>query len=143
MISLPPDSSFLFQIIAFLVFWALMKRLLFDPVQSLLEEREQRGRGVRALAEAVSQEAAGLEKRTDAALRAAREEALREAEEIRRLAQAEERAIIERARVQAAELVAKTREEVRREAASALSLVERRARELAASVAAAVIGRPV
>lgn len=143
MISLPPDSSFVFQIVAFLVFWAVMKRLLFDPIQSLLEEREKQGRGLRALAEAVSQEAAGLEKTTEAALRAAREEALREAEEIRRLAQAEERAIIERARAQAAYLVAKAREEVAREAALASSLVERRARELAPSVAAAIIGRPV
>ncbi len=45
MLTFPPDWTFLFQIFLFLVLWIFLKRLLFDPVLSVLEGRKGRSEG--------------------------------------------------------------------------------------------------
>jgi F0F1-type ATP synthase membrane subunit b/b' len=47
MIAFPPDITFVIQIISFFVLWFGLKRLLFDPVLQVVDERKARTVGVR------------------------------------------------------------------------------------------------
>ena len=50
MLTFPPDISFVVQVVSLLVLWFGLKRLIFDPTQSVLEERAARTSGARQAA---------------------------------------------------------------------------------------------
>ena len=52
MIKLPPDITFVIQLVGFVVFWQLMRVLLFTPMQEALKKRTERTGGARTRAEA-------------------------------------------------------------------------------------------
>jgi len=54
MLKIPPDHTFLLQILLFAVLWFGLKRLLFDPMVRLLEERERRTTGARQEAQRIT-----------------------------------------------------------------------------------------
>ena len=67
MLTFPPDSSFLIQIVLFILLWIGLKRLLFDPVMHVLEARDARTSGLNreaaAMKASAEQSAAEYERR--------------------------------------------------------------------------------
>lgn len=109
MIKLPPDITFVIQVVSFLIFWQIMKRVLFTPVQNALQARAARTSGDRARAEVLQTEARALAVENDAALDEARLEGMRQAGEIRGRSEANERAILDRSRGDALALLERER----------------------------------
>jgi F-type H+-transporting ATPase subunit b len=141
MIELPPDWTFVAQVIAFLVFWQFMKWALFGPMQRVLEARAARTTGDRARAEALRAEAATIGAEVEAAMNEARRTGTRAADGIRRKAEAEEQAILARYRGEAQQLIERERAATQAQVDAARAPLRSEADRLAASVVAKVLGR--
>ena len=141
MIKLPPDITFVIQLVGFVVFWQLMRVILFTPMQAALKKRAEGTVGVRARAESMSAEAADIEQRIQSALADARREAAKRAEEIRRNSEAEEHAILERHRGEAAALLERERTSTEAQVREARAPLEAEADRLAERVVTRVLGR--
>jgi len=140
---LKPDAT---VIVVFLTTWMLvwaLDRLLFRPVNQILDERERRTRGYRAEAKAMEAESAReraryeeLVKRARAEgyqlVEARRREALERRERLLRTVREEARASVERARRELAEQVQETK-----------GYLEQEAGELAREMVRQVLGRRV
>jgi F-type H+-transporting ATPase subunit b len=141
MIKLPPDWTFVAQIVCFLVFWQLMRWAVFEPVQRVLEGRAARTTGDRARAEALRVEAEALAACVEAELAEGRREGAREADEIRRRAEAEEQAILARYRAEARAVLERERAATSTQVAAARAPLRADADRLGASVVAKLLGR--
>lgn len=141
MIKLPPDVTFLIQLVSFLVFWQLMKVVLFNPVQRALHERTARTAGAQQTADTLRNEGAALRAQLDAALQAARADGIRSADEIRRRADIEEQAILGRYQAEANTLLERERAETARQVDAARTPLRAEAERLAAAVVVKVLGR--
>jgi len=137
------DYTVLIQIVAFLVFWFLLTRLLFKPFIGLLEERERRTEGAKAEAAALKEEGERLSKGYEQAIakakddgRAAKETILQEAR------QARER-LLGQAREEAARMVQAAREEIRKELERGRDLAAREAEAIARQMAEKILGRRI
>lgn len=141
MIKLPPDITFVIQIVSFLLFWQLMKRMLFTPVERALQVRAARTVGDRERAEAMQAEAAVLGAEIDAALAEARLDGMRRVEEIHRQNESEERSILERSRTEAAAVLARERAVTSAQVDAARAPLAADAERLAGAVVVKVLGR--
>ena len=141
MIKLPPDITFAIQLVGFVVFWQLMRVILFTPMQAALRKRAEGTVGVRARAEAMLAETAEIQGRIETALADARREGAKRAEEIRRASEAEEHAILDRYRVEAAGLLERERTSTESQVREARTPLDAEAQRLAESVVARVLGR--
>ena len=141
MIKLPPDWTFLAQLVSFLVFWQFMKWALFGPVQRVLEARAARTTGNHARAETLRTEVAALTAEVDAELNEGRRAGAREAEEIRRRAEAQEQAILTRYRDEAQQLVERERASIRQQVEAVRAPLRSEAERLASNVVTKVLGR--
>lgn len=141
MIKLPPDWTFVAQLVCFLLFWQLMRWALFAPVQRALEARAARTTGDRARAESVRAEAATLAADVEAQLAEARREGTRDADEIRRRAEAEEQSILSRYRDEVLALLECERTTTSTQVVAARAPLRAEVDRLAASVVAKVLGR--
>jgi F0F1-type ATP synthase membrane subunit b/b' len=143
MIKLPPDITFVIQLVSFLVFWQLMRWALFKPVQGVLRARAERTTGDKARAEKLRGEAAGILEDVNAALGDARREGTRRADEIRHRGEAKEHEILARYRGQAAALLERERALTAAQVEAARTPLRAEAELIASSVVAKVLGRPV
>ncbi len=141
MIKLPPDITFVIQLVGFVVFWQLMRVLLFTPMQQALKTRNERTGGSRTRAEAIIVEAAELDTSIQAKLTEAKREGAQRADEIRRGAEVEEHAILERHRIEAAALLERERALTDAQVAAARGPLEAEATRLAEDVVRHVLGR--
>jgi F-type H+-transporting ATPase subunit b len=89
------------QIVIFLVLWAVLRRLWFQPVALVLRERTARSEGAVAEAEAVRSEADRLRAEHARAIDEARTAAQRDVQEILRAAEAEQKRIVAEAHADA------------------------------------------
>lgn len=143
MLTFPPDISFVIQIISFLVLWVGLKRLLFDPVLHVLEERESRTRGAASEAAAMRASAETAAAEYDRRLHEARQAASAEAQGERASTHAEEQQILTAAREQAGTQLTQLRESLSRQADAARPVLAVEARDLATRMVERVIGRPL
>jgi len=143
MLTFPPDWTFLFQIFLFLVLWIFLKRLLFDPVLSVLESRKGRSEGTLEEARHSREEAGKMEEEYRQGLSAARASALRQVEEMYREEEERNRALLEAAREQAAAIIAEARQRMRHETQEAHQTLETRVPEFSQAIAEKLIGRPL
>ena len=141
MIKLPPDWTFLAQLLSFLVFWQFMKWALFGPVQRVLEARAARITGSRTRAETLQAEAAALAAEINAELNEGRRAGAREAEEIRRRAEAQEHDTLARFRAEAQQIIDRERTSIRQEVEAVRAPLRADAERLAADVVTKVLGR--
>ena len=141
MIKLPPDITFVIQLVAFVVFWQLMRAILFAPMQRVLHLRSERTTGARGRAESLATEAAQISVSIEAGLTDAKKAAAREAEAIRQRAEAEEHAILARYRTEAATLLERERAATESQVGAARAPLEKEAAQLAETVVAKVLGR--
>lgn len=113
------DYTIAIQIVTFVLLWAVLKRVVFDPFSRTLEEREARTQGAHARAARATEEAARARLQHEQAVQAARTEAARQAELARKAAREEQERMIAEAREEAAGLLAQRRDELRRQIAGA------------------------
>jgi F0F1-type ATP synthase membrane subunit b/b' len=140
-IKLPPDITFVIQLVGFVVFWQLMRVLLFLPMQAALKKRAERTGGARTRAEALVAEAAQIEASIQAGLAEARKEGAQRADEIRKRAEGEEHALLERYRGEATTLLDRERALTTAQVGDARGPLDAEAARLADSVVRRVLGR--
>jgi len=135
------DSSFLVEIVSFLILWAILKRLLFDPMLGVLEERERRTDGNLKAAEELRNQAAALRDEHETSIHVVRRAVTEQGEESRKAALAEERQIIAASRDQAAVTLNNTRAEIAAQIEEARQRLSGQAANLATQIADKVLGR--
>jgi F-type H+-transporting ATPase subunit b len=143
MLTFPPDWTFFFQIFLFLVLWLFLKRLLFDPVLSVLENRERRSEGTVEEAHNTRGEAQEMEAQYRQSISAARVSALQQVEAIYREEEGRNRVLLELAREQAAAVIAEGRQNIGREIQEARRGLEVRVPEFSRAIAEKLMGRPL
>lgn len=141
MIKLPPDITFIIQLVSFVVFWQLLRVMLVEPMQRVLAARAERTSGARTRAESVTAEAAQLAASIEAGLADAKRAGSREAEEIRRRAEGDEQAILSRYRDEAATVLERERVLTASQVDAARAPLDAEATRLAESVVRKVLGR--
>jgi F-type H+-transporting ATPase subunit b len=137
------DATFAIQIVSFLILWAVLKRLLFDPMLGVLEQRAQRTEGSRLAASHMHADVEAMRNDYDDRVRAAREKSLAALEESRKLTAAEERTILGAARDQAAAHIALARVEIGRQIDAARAALRADTDQLARQLVEKVVGRPL
>jgi len=140
-IKLPPDITFVIQLVGFVVLWQLMRVIIFVPMQQALKMRAERIGGARTRAEALVAEAAQVDTSIETGLTEAKKDGAQRAEEIRRRAEADEQAILTRYRGEAATLLGRERALTESQVSSARAPLESEAARLAESVVRRVLGR--
>src|SRR5262245_19246901 len=143
MLRIPPDYTFILQIVLFIVIWIALSRLWFGPALRIIRERAARSEGAVKEAQAVQAEAERLRAQHAAALDEARSEASREMQEIVRGAEAEQKRLIDEAREEAHRSLAEVRTVVAEDVAVARRGLREQAEEIAREVARKVLGRAV
>jgi F-type H+-transporting ATPase subunit b len=142
-IQLVPDGTIFLHIAIILVMVFLLNRVLFRPVNRVLEEREKHTRGrsgeardtVRRVEESLS--------RYERSLRAARAESYQLLERQQAEAAAERRRRIGQVRAEVDEAVGEQKRLIREQAEAARSGLEGEARRVASSISSQILGRPV
>ncbi len=141
MLTFPPDISFVFQLVSFLILWIGLKRLLFDPVLQVLAAREARTVGTSREAAAVK---AGAEERAAEYARRldeVRRQIAAETDAGRNATQTEERQVIASARDQVSAQLLEVRQRLARDAESARTVLAAEARELSTRMLNQVVGK--
>jgi F-type H+-transporting ATPase subunit b len=140
-IKLPPDITFVIQLVGFVVFWQLMRVIIFIPMQQALKARAERTVGARARADELIAEASQLNASVQAGLAEAKKEAALRADEIRRRAEADEHVIMARYRAEAATVLERERALTESQVAGARAPLDAEAARLADDVVRRVLGR--
>src|SRR6476646_5798086 len=143
MLKIPPDYTFLVQIVIFVALWITLKRLWFDPALRIIRERAARSEGAVAEARAIQAEAERLRTQHAAALDEARAEAQREMQDVLREAEAEQKRLIDEAREDARRTLGEVRGRVAEEVAIARRGLRDAAEDVARIVTEKVLGRRV
>jgi len=143
MLKIPPDYTFLVQIVLFVGLWIVLKRLWFDPALQVIRERAARSEGAVAEARAVQGEAERLRAEQVAALDHARDEAQREMQEMLRTAEAEQKRLLDAARADAQNTLGEARARIGEEVADARRALRADAESIAHEVVRKVLGRAV
>lgn len=131
------------QILIFLVLWAVLRRLWFEPVAALLRARRERSDGAVAEAAVVRAEAEKLRAEHAAALAATRADAQGEVQRILREAEAEQKRLIAEASADAERVLDEARRRIATEASEARKSIGAEADAIARQVAATIVGRAV
>lgn len=138
-----PDITFVYVVIAFAATFAILKRYLFGPLSSILDEREREAASAEKVHSESLSELQATIARAEAELAKARAEALAIRERLR----GEGREVWER-RLQEAHVAAETTlnratDEIGASAKGAAADLPRRARELARQLAEKILGRKI
>lgn len=143
MLTFPPDFSFVIQIVSFFILWFGLKRLLFDPMLHVLEERESRTSGTRHAAAEMTAAAQVSQAEYERRMHDVRLALAAEADAARNANQAEEQKLLSETRSQASAQLAQLRDSLRRQADQARPALTAEARELASRIMEQVVGRPL
>ena len=137
------DYTVLIQIVAFLVFWFLLTKLLFKPFLGLLEERERRTEGVKGEAVSLKEEGERLRKEYEYAVARARDEGHVMKEGIVQEARRTRERLLTQAREEAARMLEAVREEIQKELQRGRELAAREAEAIAQQMAEKILGRKI
>jgi len=143
MLTFPPDSSFLIQIVLFIVLWIGLKRLLFDPVLRVLEARDARTSGLNREATAMKASAEQSATEYERRMREVRHQISASAEAERATAHTEERQLIAEARQEASGRLMQLRERLAGEAEAARGALAAEARDLSVRMFERAVGKKI
>jgi F-type H+-transporting ATPase subunit b len=143
MLTFPPDSSFLIQIVLFVLLWIGLKRLLFDPVMHVLEARDARTSGLNREATAMKASAEQSAGEYERRMHEVRHEISAEAEAERTAAHTEERQLIAEARQRASSRLMQLRETLAGEAEVARAALAAEARDLSVRMFERAVGKKI
>jgi F-type H+-transporting ATPase subunit b len=141
MLTFPPDATFVIQIISFFVLWFGLKRLLFDPVLGVLEERETRTSGAQQAASEMTEATQETKREYEVRLQEVRRRLASASETARSATEDEERRIVSEARGQAGTRLTEVREELQRATHEAEPGLGPEAQNLAKLMLERVLGR--
>ena len=137
------NYTILLQIILFLVLWACLKRMLFDPMSALLAAREQRTTGTLATAASLMAEVDRARAQHAEAVHNARLGIAQQIETSRKAMQAEYERIIANARAESAAELARQRAALAQELAAVRRTLAGEADAVAGEMLRRVTGAPV
>lgn len=140
MLELPPDFTFVIQLVAFFVLLGVLRGLLFAPFAELLEERAARTVGDVERAAASRAELAALAAKVDAELAASRASAKAEVDALRANTRDEAARLFESAQQEAASRLGELRRQVETATQEARGQLSSDARSLADAMVSAVLG---
>ena len=143
MLKIPPDYTFLLEIVLFVALWLVLKRLWFDPALRVIRERAARSEGAIAEARAVQADAERLRSEHAGALDQARGEAQREMQEMMRTAETEQKRLLDDARNDARRTLGDARVRIAEEVEDARRTLRAEAETIAQEVVRKVLGRAV
>ena len=143
MLSFPPDWTFVFQIVLFLLLGTFLRRLLFEPNLAVLRNREERSAGMLLEATQIKVEAEELGEQYRARLSEIRSGALQQVDVIYRQAEEQAGNLLESARTEASRIVASARETLERELTAARRDLQERVPDFSRAIAAKLLGRPL
>lgn len=142
MLAFPPDISFVYQIVTFIILFAGLKTLIFDPMLQVIEERERRTAGAKHMAASLRGESDQQAAEYESKLQQVRVEVSAQTEIARKAIEEEERAILGDARNQSAAELAQLREQLMHQADEARQKLAGEARDLSRQMFERVVGRP-
>ena len=137
------DYSLPVQIVAFLLLWFLLNKLLFQPFLRLIEEREKRTEGARGEADALIAEGKQLRTEYENRMAKARDEAEAAKQTIIAEAGRAREQVLARARESAASSLQATRQQLTQEMAAARRLIGQETQAVAQQMAEKVLGRRI
>jgi F-type H+-transporting ATPase subunit b len=140
MLTFPPDYSFIVQLVSFFILWVGLKRLLFDPMLHLLEQREARTTGTRRAATEMNAAAQVSQTEYEQRLHEVRMALAAEAAAARNANQAEEQRLLSETRAQANTQLSQLRDSLRRQAEEARPALAVEAGDLAGRIVERVVG---
>ncbi|HEY6872009.1 MAG TPA: ATP synthase F0 subunit B [Geobacteraceae bacterium] len=135
------DLAFAFQLVNFLVLVLILNVFLYKPIRKVLADRAEQLRGAKAKAAEVDQDVQGKIALYEARLREVKAKAGEERAAMIKEAQAEEGALVGKARGEAAETLTAIKNRVAKEAADAKILLREQARSLSLEICEKVLGR--
>ncbi len=142
-IQLIPDGTLFVHIAIIVVMVFVLNKVLFGPVNRVLEERERRTRGRSGEARGILDDVEKSISRYEHSLREARTEGYRLLEQQRAEAMQERKLRLEMVREEVDNLTEKQKATLRRQAAEARLSLESEARVVASSVSAQILGRQI
>src|SRR2546422_2093411 len=143
MLKIPPDQTFLIQIVLFVALWLVLKRWWFEPALRVITERRARSEGAVREAQAVQAEAERLRREHAAALEAAKSEAQREVQGMLRDAEVEQKRLVAEASADAQRLLGGVRVRIGEDVATARRELRSQVQDIAREVARKVLGRAI
>jgi F-type H+-transporting ATPase subunit b len=143
MLTFPPDSSFLVQIVLFVILWIGLKRLLFDPVMHVLEARDARTSGLNREAAAMKASAEQSAGEYERRMHEVRHRISAAAEAERAAAHTEERQLVAEARQQASSRLMQLRETLAGEAEAARAALGVEAHDLSIRMLERAVGKKI
>lgn len=135
------DYSFVIQIVNFLLLMAVLNFALYRPVRKLLADRKTQIDGARAKTIEVDREVQEKLAEYEARMREVKSRATDDRSALRKEAQAEEAAIIEKARIEASDSLNSIKNRVAKEAADARTFLKEQAQSLSSDICEKVLGR--
>ncbi|WP_243374294.1 ATP synthase F0 subunit B [Geotalea sp. SG265] len=141
MISL--DFSFVFQLVNFLLLMLILNIFLFKPIRKVLSERNAEISGAKAKSASVDQEVQEKQALYETRMREIKSRATDERSGLRKEAQAEEAAILDKARKDAADTLSAIKSRVAKESADARQLLKEQALNLSSEICEKVLGRSI
>jgi F-type H+-transporting ATPase subunit b len=136
-----PDLSVVWVIFFLLVLTVILDRLLFRPIQRVIQEREAAGRTARDLAERSKREAAAATAEFEAKTSAARSEVYRQMDDVLRAARQARTELLAESRAEAEREIAAASAQLQADAAEARRRLQAEAETLGAAAAERILGR--
>jgi F-type H+-transporting ATPase subunit b len=135
------DIAFVFQLVNFLVLVLLLNMFLFKPIRKQLADRSALITGAKLKSAAVDKEVQEKLASYEARMREIRAGAADERGVLKKEAQLQEAAILEKARLESVETLASIKAKVAKEAQEARRLLKESAESLSADICEKVLGR--
>ncbi|HJV37040.1 hypothetical protein [Geomonas sp.] len=135
------DLAFVFQLVNFLVLVLLLNVFLYKPIRKHLADRAAQLSGAKEKTAAVDREVQEKLAAYEARMREIRSSAADERGVLKKQAQEQEAAILEKARVEASEALSSIKAKVAKEAQEARELLKQSAETLSSDICEKVLGR--
>lgn len=135
------DLAFVIQLINFLVLLMVLNILLYKPIRKIIADRQLKITDARSRAEGVDQEVQARMAEYEARLKEMKSGAADERGALVKEAQAEEAAILDGARKEAADTLSAIKARVAREASDARAVLQEQAKVLSVDICEKVLGR--
>ena len=136
-----PDLSVVWVIFFLLVLTVILDRLLFRPIQRVIQEREAAGRTARDLAERSRRESAAATAEFEAKTSAARAEVYRQMDDVLRVARQARTELLAESRAEAEREIAAASAQLQADADEARRRLQADAETLGAAAAERILGR--
>ncbi|ABQ28401.1 H+-transporting two-sector ATPase, B/B' subunit [Geotalea uraniireducens Rf4] len=133
--------SFLFQLVNFLLLMLVLNLFLFKPIRKVLADRKAEVSGAKEKSATVDKEVQEKLALYEARMREIKARATDERSVLKKEAQTEEAAILDKARKEAADTLSAIKNKVAKEAADARQLLKEQALSLSSEICEKVLGR--